>query len=170
MIITTTHEKMRKMACDWISVDEKNIVEIGCNTGNFASLLYERGITNYTGIDIQKDKIKIAKSLLLKMNFICCDILKNKSVLEAATTVAAFQCLEHIENDIEILKSIKIGTTVIISVPNSPYKGHVRWFELDGWADRFSPYIDIEKSITIQNPKKPNKRAFLFKGNRNNKN
>lgn len=163
MIYTVTHEKMRKMASKWISKKEKLVVELGCNTGNFAELMHKNDI-HYWGIDIQAVKIREARAKFPNINFICCDILDHLQHLKTASTFVSFQCLEHIKKDIEILKAIPLGAKVIISVPNSKYKGHVRWFELDGWRDRFSPYILFDKEITIQNPRKPNKRAFLFRG------
>jgi SAM-dependent methyltransferase len=167
MIYEMTQNKMRQMALDWISPDEKHVVELGCSNGNFAELLYYRGITNYIGIDILKDKISEAKTKLPGMLFMCCDITDNLYMLEKATTFVSFQCLEHIKDDLKVINSLKEDTNVILSVPNSPYKGHVRWFELNGWTKRYRPYIHFEARHTIQNPKKVDKRSFLFKGVRN---
>lgn len=165
MILKVRQDKMREMACEWIDKNEKMIIEIGCASGNFAELLHQRGIMNYLGIDIKEDQIKEAKKRLPEMQFKCCDATKTLEELKSATTFAAFQCLEHIQNDLDILKAIDKGTKIIISVPNSPYKGrHVRWFEADGWADRFSPFMEIEKTVVIQHPTKKAKRSFLFKG------
>ena len=166
MIIIDNQEKMRKIAADWIKEDT-NIIELGCSDGNFASILNELGNHHYIGIDIQREKIDSAKKSFPKMNFMCCDICENLYMLGGAKTFVSFQCLEHIENDLKILKSLKVWTKVIISVPNSPYKGHVRWFEMEGWIKRFSPFIDFDEKITIQHPKKKNKRSFLLKGVRN---
>lgn len=163
MVFKVTQDKMREMALGWIQ-DEGDIIELGCSNGNFAELLFKKNILNYCGIDILNDKINEAKRRLLKMKFIRCDITKHLYLLSDAKTFVSFQCLEHIENDLDILKSLTPKANVIISVPNSPYKGHVRWFELDGWKNRYSPLIDFENEITIQNPNKPAKRSFLFKG------
>lgn len=165
MILNVRQDKMREIACDWIDKDEKMIIEIGCSDGNFANLLYKRGITNYMGLDILPDKIEAAKKRFPEMQFKCCDATKTLEELKSATTFAAFQCLEHIKSDLNILKAIPTGANVIVSVPNSPYRDrHVRWFEADGWAERFSPYVEIERTIIIQHPVKEKKRSFLFKG------
>jgi len=166
MIYTVTHDKMRDMALEWISKND-TLVEVGCNTGNFADIVNKKKIKNYTGIDIQSDKIDEARKKFPNMNFVNCNILKNLNLLKNATVVATFQSLEHIKQDLDIIKAIPLGCKVIISVPNSKYKTHVRWFELNGWKKRYEPYIDFDEAITIQNPKKLNKRAFLFKGVRN---
>jgi len=165
MIFNVTQKEMREMALKWIDPLD-NIIELGCANGNFAKLLNDKGAKNYIGIDIQKNKINEAKKNLPNMHFICCDIIENLYMLGGASTFISFQCLEHIEKDLEVLQALKPKTNVIISVPNSPYKGHVRWFELEGWEKRFSKYIDFDYACVIQNPKKPKKRAFLFKGMR----
>jgi SAM-dependent methyltransferase len=164
MIFKINHDEMRKMVVPWLDKNDKLIVELGCSNGNFASLLHKNGFRNYMGIDILKDKIKEAKNKLPGMSFICCDITENLYLLKGAITFVSFQCLEHIEKDLDVINSLRAGTKVIISVPNSPYKGHVRWFEFDGWEERFSPYIDFDCGYVIQNPKKLNRRAFLFRG------
>jgi len=166
MIFNITQNDMRKMAVDWIDPMD-NIIELGCAAGNFASLLYDLNIKNYIGIDIKKQAIDSAKKKLPNMHFICCDIMTNLYMLGGSTTFVSFQCLEHIQDDLKVLNAINKGTNMIISIPNSPYKGHLRWFELDGWTKRFSPYIKFEERHIIQNPKKNNKRSFLLKGVRN---
>lgn len=167
MILNINQDEMRKMTIPWLNKNDKLIIELGCSNGNFASLLHKNEFKNYLGIDIQKDKIIEAKKEISDMNFICCDIINNLTLLKEATTFVSFQCLEHIKEDLKILNSLKKGTKIIISVPNSPYKGHIRWFELDGWEERFSLYITIDYFYVIQNPNKPKKRSFLFRGERN---
>jgi 2-polyprenyl-3-methyl-5-hydroxy-6-metoxy-1,4-benzoquinol methylase len=165
MIIKTTQDEMRKIACEWINPNEKMIVEVGCSSGNFAKLLNDKKIYGYIGIDILSEKIKEAKNKYPNMIFMVCDITTNLYMLKSATTFVSFQCLEHIENDLDIIKEIPSNSKTIISVPNSPYgKEHKRWFELDGWLNRYSQYINIKESITIQNPVKAKKRCFLFRG------
>lgn len=163
MIFNITQDRMREMTLEWLS-DEGGIIELGCANGNFAELLFKNKMMNYCGIDIRKDMIDEAKKKLPKMEFFCCDIINNLFLLKEAKTFVSFQCLEHIENDLDILQALNPGTAVIISVPNSPYKGHVRWFELEGWKKRFSLYVDFDYECVIQNPNKLKKRAFLFRG------
>ena len=81
MIYNITQVEMRKLTLDWISKEDDSIIELGCSNGNFANLLFENKITNYCGIDIQKDKINEAKKKLPKMGFFCCDILNNLHIL-----------------------------------------------------------------------------------------
>ncbi len=166
-MIIADKDDMRLHASNWIVNNEKSILELGCSDGNFAELLNKKGIVNYKGVDILKDRISEAKAKFPGMNFICCDILKNLDILKDVGIFVSFQCLEHIKEDLKIITAIPHGTHIIISVPNKPFrKAHVRWFELDGWTERFSPYIDFEERITYQHPRKENNRYFLFKGNK----
>ncbi len=167
MIFNINQNKMREMALEWINHDIGGIIELGCSNGNFAKKLFKKGMTNYYGIDIQQDKINEAKKKLPLMNFGCYDILDNLFILKKGATFISFQCLEHIKDDLKVLNTLKEGTKIIISVPNNSYKGHIRWFELEGWKKRFLPYIEFDYECIIQNPKKLKKRSFLFKGVRN---
>jgi len=127
MIINGTQNEMRELASTWIEKDEPLVVELGCSDGNFANLLNEKGITNYIGIDILSKKIKVAKKKFPNFIFIDCDITKNLHLLKEVTAFVSFQCLEHIEYDLNVLTAIPLGCRMIISVPNSAYKGHVRF-------------------------------------------
>lgn len=164
--IKAYQDRMRNMAMGWLGVDDY-VIELGCSSGNFAGELEGCDIGGYLGIDIQTDKIEQAKKDHPNMNFVCCNILDNLHMIKRAKTFVSFQCLEHIKEDLKIIQTLPEGCRVIISVPNRPYPGHVRWFELDGWGNRFSPYIEIAETVTIQHPKKENNRAFLFRGIRN---
>lgn len=160
--LTINHEIMREIALDWIPENSK-VVELGCSNGNFASLLKNKKI-QYLGIDILKNKIEEAINTVKNRKFICCDILQNLNLLKNQDLFISFQCLEHIKDDLLILKNLDEGVKTIFSVPNSPYIGHVRWFELDGWKSRYEKYIKFSDIYTIQNPRKNKKRSFLFKG------
>jgi trans-aconitate methyltransferase len=148
------------------------IIEIGCSDGNFAERLFRRGIKEYLGVDINKKKINQAKKRLKMFEFLCLDIYKNLDKLKGAEAIASFQVLEHIgiiggNEDCEVLEAIDSGVNVVFSVPNSPYRTeHKRWFEIDGWKKRYAPFIDFNYEMVIQNPNKPNKRSFLFRGYR----
>jgi len=168
MKIEATQSKMLEMASNWISPAEKRVIEIGCNTGNFAELVEGRHVVNYIGIDIQSDKIAEARKLHPKYKFYCADITENLYFLTKASMIVSFQCFEHIKDDLIVLNNIIPGTKIILSVPNSAYNGHVRWFEIKGWKKRFSKFINFNKIVTIQNPRKRDKRSFLFRGTRNN--
>lgn len=168
----TTQKVMKDIAVNLMLPAHGLIIEVGCGEGNFARRLFRRGITDYLGIDIDKKIIESAKLSISPCTFLCLDIHKNLDKLKGAETIASFQVLEHIGTtkgfeDCEVLEAIESGVNVVISVPNSPYRTeHKRWFEMDGWKKRYSPFIDFSYDLVIQNPRKPNRRSFLFRGYR----
>lgn len=176
MILTITQEEMREKAIDWIT-EKGLILELGCGTGNFAKQLYMRNIRNpYMGIDISPTNIRESRirELGFDFKFWLCDIL-NDAILEWIITsdvICSFEVLEHVgkrwgDEDLELVSKFPKNKRFIFSVPNSPYQDrHVRWYELDGWVDRYSELLEFEKKITIQNPRKEKKRCFLFDSRR----
>jgi len=163
-IMIATQNIMRKVALQKIPLTKSTIFELGCSDGNFASLLVDR-YSEYTGADILKHKIDIARTRFPKMKFLQINICNNLDILKCVNVFISFQALEHIPCDLKIFESLLKGTIVIFSVPNSPYKDqHLRWFEIEGWKERYSSFIDFDYELTIQHPKKEAKRAFLFKG------
>ena len=178
MILKITQDEMREHAIKFINKDKfQSILEIGCGTGNFAKQLYMTyGLSNinYIGIDIKPQNISECRQRILDYqyyNFSLLDVTKDEhfgDFLRTATIICSFQVLEHVgtvggSEDIDVISKIPFDKQFIFSVPNSPYKNeHVRWFEMDGWVNRYSHLLDFKKKITIQNPRKPTKRAFLF--------
>ena len=160
-------DKVLEIAANWILDYEKQIIEIGCSNGNFTTLLEKRNVSNYIGIDMNKQKIIEAKILYPHFRFMCTDITQNVHLLRKANLVVSFYTLEYIKDDFSVLNNIPPNCKIIFSVPNSPYKAKIRYFELEGWKERFQKFINISKIITVTNPRKPDKRTFLFKGVRN---
>jgi len=166
-IIKTTQKQMMEMAANWISINEPRIIEVGCSSGSFTDFIKKRGIPNYIGLDIDDFVIDRAREAYPEYKFMVADINENYYLLRKASMIVLFQTLQCIRHDLRLLNNIIPSTKMIISVPNSPYGGNLRHYELSDWKKRFSRYIDFSKFVTIQNPKKVDKRSFLFKGVRN---
>ena len=162
-------EEMRKVALTMIKSDGL-ILELGCGNGNFAKLLSDNGYKNYLGIDIISNNIKEAKKLVPNFDFWAVNVFASRvfSKIKEASTIVSFQTFEHLgtrkgNEDIDFLLTFPQGKHFIFSVPNSPYlKEHKRWFELEGWKKRYGDILNYKEAITIQNPKKKDKRSFLF--------
>ena len=167
MIITAPHDRMLEMSANWISQDEKRILEIFCQRGDFAELLRTRNIKNYVGTDPRRTKIDRARLSIPNYRFLCVDIRENYHYLRKVSLIVAFNYLQTVRDDLELINNIKPNTKMIFSVPNNEYEGYKRWYELEEWKERFEPFININKIITFQNPLKEFKRVFLFKGIRN---
>lgn len=101
-----------------------HIYEIGCGVGQFAHYLNDKGFSRYTGIDVVPEAITEAKKRVPHMNFIEADAFDFQCEYD---TVVILEVLEHIENDLELLKTLK-PCKIVLSVPNFICDGHVRCF------------------------------------------
>jgi len=169
-IIVARQDYMRQIAANFLPHTLYGLtVEVGCSDGNFLRLLLQKhNIEEYVGIDINQDKINKCRLEFPNFKFVCGDALSYP--VERASYFLSFQSLEHIgtmggTEDIDLLKRLQKGTIVVFSVPNRPYKNlHKRWFELDGWLERYDSIINFETWVTIQHPIKQDCRSFLFYG------
>lgn len=136
---------------------EDNILEIGCGTGQFAQMLIEGGMyETYVGIDFSEVAIQKATEKNGEYFFLHD---ARKPVYYGYDTVICLETLEHIDNDILVLKNLKSGTKFIGSVPMGKDPAHVRVFKTqESIIERYGKLIDIEE-ITEFDIKK-----FVFKG------
>jgi len=150
------------------------ILEIGCASGNFFNILRNKNFKNnrYIGIDLDSRQIEKARSNFPKEDFICGNVLDDKfnKLIKSANIIVSFEVLEHIDLDKKLFNKIKSNTPIIFSVPNFKYRstfpdGHKRWFDLDGWIDRYKDIIDISEVWSIKHYKKDRK-IFVFQSTR----
>lgn len=127
-------------------IKNERIVDFGCGSGQFAKLLLLNGKRFVYGIDFSNEAIKIAQTLNPehKRMFVVRDLLKPFKT-PAFDLVICFEVLEHITNDLAVVKKIPSGKRFIFSVPNYDYKSHVRKF--DSEAEVVSRYSDL---VTIK--------------------
>jgi len=127
---------MFEKAVDWLKTKiggEYGICEIACGSGQFANMLFDNGFTNYIGIDFSNKAIELAKKTnpQYENNFICADafsFLKSYQY-DVKTIFAAFEMLEHIDKDRELLEMLPTGSEIIFSVPNFKSFNHLRTFK-----------------------------------------
>jgi len=107
-----------------------SILDVGCGTGMFAKLLYKYGYTRYSGFDFSAVRVKIARKVVPNFSFFKKNMLDRgmQDIYPLYDNIVALEVLEHIENDIEFLRSIPAGKTIIFSVPNYLSRTHVRAF------------------------------------------
>jgi 2-polyprenyl-3-methyl-5-hydroxy-6-metoxy-1,4-benzoquinol methylase len=97
-------------------IKDKNVCDFGCGKGSFLRLAREYSNSLY-GVELQKNYIS-----LLKNNGISCEdkINKHKVMFD---TIFSFHTLEHLPNQIEVLKNLKnyinFGGNLIIEVPHA---------------------------------------------------
>ncbi len=107
----------------------KRIVDIGCGPGQVACLMRDLKIDHYLGLDFSGERIAHAKQVCPEFEFVQADIFQT-DVLETAAydTVLVMEFLEHVEEDLAVLRRLRRDTYVLATVPNFPATGHVRYF------------------------------------------
>ena len=122
----------------------KAILDIGCGSGQFASLLRDKGVVNYCGIDFSPKRIALARKICPNLRFEIADVFKTDlfKTFEYDTIVST-EFLEHIKRDLMIIERIRSGVHFIGTVPNFPYTSHVRHFNnSDEVFRRYSKYFN----------------------------
>ncbi len=107
-----------------------SVLDIGCGPGQFASLLRDKGLSHYAGIDFSPRRIAQARNVCPEFAFTEADVFET-DLSGAANNCDAVVCcefLEHVERDREVLEKISAGTWFFGTVPNFPDPAHVRHF------------------------------------------
>ena len=132
-------------------INNERVVDLGCGSGQFAKLLLNKGKRFIYGVDYSSEAIQIAKKLNpdYSAKFVVKDLLKDFK-LPAHDLIICFEVLEHITEDLSVVRKIQSGKRFIFSVPNYDYKSHVRKFEYGTEIlDRYSELLDIKKIYPI---------------------
>ncbi|MGI3127515.1 methyltransferase domain-containing protein [Nitratireductor sp. PBL-C9] len=143
-----------------------HILDIGCGPGQFATFLNENWNGDYEGLDFSKVAIDQANSLSLPYKFYYGNALTSDALsFSTYDTVICTEVLEHIDEDIELLKRIRSNVYCLCSVPSFHAFGHVRYFtEAGEVVDRYSPLFT---SIEIEEfPLPSGAKIFLISGRR----
>ncbi|MDP2836339.1 MAG: class I SAM-dependent methyltransferase [Methanobacteriaceae archaeon] len=97
----------------------ENVLEIGCNTGEFCFLLKKKFNVDPTGIDINEDAITLAKKQYPDINF---EVRNFKEVSGNYDVIYMLHLIEHLEdplsNIIELNRLLKKNGKIIIVCPN----------------------------------------------------
>ena len=143
----------------------KNIIDLGCGPGHFASLFKNEDDVSYTGYDFSIVAIEQAmkrnknkKNITFKkqnLNEIKLD-KKNKFY-------TSFEFLEHISFDKEILSKLQTNDNILFSVPNYDSKGHVRHYKsFNEIVSRYKDLLEINLIHEIKTNK--NNKIYLCHG------
>ena len=147
------------------AIDDPRILEIGCGTGQLAHMLWDNGIRNYRGFDFSPVAIEMAQARCPEVAFSVCDALEPTKYAGPYNVAIAIEVLEHIEDDLGVLDRIKIGTTVIFSVPSFGCESHVRCFEYErDLAWRYRKQVHFEQIIPLPMSVPPSHKIWLCRG------
>lgn len=153
---------------DRIPRDAK-VLEIGCGPGQFAQFLIERGIQTYVGFDFSPKAIQMATQRCPGGSFFLDDALTTGLLRrDDFDTVVCTEVLEHIQEDLKLLGRVPTGVMCHLTVPNFPWRSHVRHFRSAGEAQaRYGPFVADPRTDTfLENSQ--GKMYFLISGRRNN--
>lgn len=132
-------------------VENPRILEIGCGSGQFASYLYDEGYRRYHGFDFSNKAIDIAKRTV-KQSFAIGNAEDPSSYNYDYNVVVALEVMEHVKEDLAIIKRIKKGTYFLFSLPTFDDPAHVRWFTThQAIANRYYTLLDLKRIVRIEN-------------------
>jgi trans-aconitate methyltransferase len=111
----------------------EEVVDLGCGTGRFIRLLYERGhYGRITGVDWSAAALAEAERYVSRTEpvWVLGDLAQwRPDPLRAGNTVyVCLEVLEHLEDDRELVRRIPPGHRLIFSVPNFDSESHLRVF------------------------------------------
>ena len=149
------------------SIDNPYILDIGCGPGQFAHLLFDRGITTYKGIDHSSEAIKLAQKNVPQWaeNFTVSDIFKMDALSKNFNIIIMFEVLEHLERDLDLLRLIPSGAKILFSVPSYGSESHVRQFKrCQDVKKRYALLVDITLVEDFTDCPEPGKTIFIVYG------
>lgn len=129
-------------------IEDADILELGCGTGQFAQMLWDNGQPCYLGVDFSPIAIGIAEGLSPNM-FEIGDIRSYPIDTSCFNTIVMLEVLEHLQDDLELIKRIPAGMNIVFSVPGFDDPSHVRFFRRkDDVRNRYRDLIDIQEIVS----------------------
>lgn len=154
----------------------ETVIDLGCGPAHFAQVLnstlaeHASGdkFKNYYGYDFSSAALALARKEVKSPSFTfeegnVYDFDFVERIESEAETdkicVTAFEFLEHISRDLDVIAKIPKGVYVFFTVPDFNHPGHVRWFDsVSQVEERYGELIDIKFL------KKMTKHHYLFHG------
>lgn len=125
------------------------VLDVGCGSGHFAHILFDRGfnMVNYIGVDFCSQLIDLARENV-DTDFRVGDIMDPKLYAEPFNVFVALELLEHIEDDLGLLKMVPSGTDVVITGTKAGWwESHLRSFRNQkDFEDRYSDLIQFKEA------------------------
>jgi len=141
--------KVWNCVVDGLVKDDK-ILELGCGTGQLAQLLYDKGFTNYIGIDFSRVAIEIAKARVPSFTFINDDLNNIDYSNYADFKFVSTETFEHLKNDIELIKKFP-KSSIVFSVPNRMAKLHYRKYPSEAFIrDRYKSILNVNNVTALR--------------------
>lgn len=122
----------------WLIPRDVPVVDLGCGTGRFAEQVRRRGCGSYHGIDFSPLAVAEAKLYLNGWGRFEVGDLREWEPGDDRPSDAVYVCLEtleHLEDDVDLIRRIPVGHQIVFSVPNYGGEAHLRVFQnaSDAW-------------------------------------
>lgn len=140
------------------------VLEIGCGTGQLAQLLADRGVRRYRGFDFSERAIGLARARLPEADFRVADA-RSTGLLDSEDYDIALctEVLEHLDDDISLLRRVRPGTRVLATVPSFDSTSHLRYFaDEDAVIERYG--ATLQQLEVLQIPLSASTALFLMTG------
>ena len=129
----------------WLIAASSPVVDLGCGTGRFAEQLRRRGHGRYLGVDFSRAAIDECAAYVpvtdadtsWEASFEVCDLRGWEPGDRWSSTVyVCLETLEHLEDDVGLVRRVPVGHELIFSVPNYGGEAHLRVFQnvSDAWT------------------------------------
>jgi len=132
----------------------RRLLEVGCATGAFAHLLFERTDLDYRGFDLSPVAIERAINRTGRTGrFFVADATESSSYAGVYDSMVCTEVLEHIPNDLDVIKQWKAGAFCVCSVPNFDADTHERFFGREAEVRaRYGNLLDITRIVRLRKP------------------
>ncbi len=146
----------------------KEVLEIGCGTGQLAAFLLDQGIETYVGMDFSPKAIEYAREAAPAGRFVVDDARTSTIYSEERHDVLiCTEVLEHIPDDLSIIRSFRPETRCLFSVPSYSSEGHVRFFsDVAAVEERYGSCFSKLDIAEFPTPGSRINRIFLADGDR----
>lgn len=128
---------------------QDTVLEIGCGPGQLALLLHRSGVERYVGFDFSQYAIELARRRLPDADLRVDDARTSHLVEQGGCDVViCTEVLEHLDDDLALLRRVPAGTRVLATVPSFDSTSHLRFFssvaEVRGRYEPLLAGLDVE--------------------------
>lgn len=129
-----------------IGGQSQKVLEVGCGSGSFAHLLFDKSKLIYHGFDFSEVAVRKAGARTGRPEqFSVARADDNAPMQRPYDTIVCLEVLEHIENDLQVVEGWKPGCACVCSVPNFDQPDHVRFFRHeDEVRERYQGLLELE--------------------------
>lgn len=149
-----------------LPTDNPSLADLGCGTGRCARLLKERGYRDYWGVDFSSARVAEARRYVPGWRFDVGDLFAPdvQEQIQRRDTFIVLEVLEHLREDLALLRTLPTGAVVVFSVPTYDSAAHVRRFvDVDVASSRYETVVELPHPPTVVE-KRGDRKIFVFRG------